>query len=111
MLATVRCLSRHPPCLPGVAISRHGRLPMPGRTIMESAGTGYGQAQRIIATAGTVTAITGTINWPTVFAPRSSPRAGSAALFPIRPGSAPSQQGHDLLSAAALHAHLQGKRP
>ena len=90
-------------------------VPMPGRTIAESAGTGYGQAQRITATAGTVTAITGTINWPTVFAPRSSPRAGSAAMFPvrfpIRPGSAPSQQGHDLLSAAALNAHLQRERP
>ena len=95
------------PPMPGLTIG----VPMPGWTIVESACTGYGQAQRIIATAGTVTAITGTINWPTVFAPRSSPRAGSAALFPIRPGSAPSQQGHDLLSAAALHAHLQGKRP
>lgn len=66
-------------------------VPMPGRTTVESAGTGYGKAQRIIATAGTVIAITGAINWPTVFAPRSSPRASPAALLPIRPGSAPSQ--------------------
>jgi len=49
MLATVRNLLRRLPRLPGVAVSRHGRLPMPGRTIevpmpggtmAEGAGTG-----------------------------------------------------------------------
>jgi hypothetical protein len=35
---------------------------MPGGTRTEGAGTGQGQAQRIIATAGTVTVIAGTID-------------------------------------------------
>ena len=70
MLATMPCLPRPLPRLPGAAVSRHGRLPvpgqtiavpMPGETIEEGAGTGQRQARRIIATAGMVTAITGTI--------------------------------------------------
>jgi hypothetical protein len=32
MLATVRCLPRYLPHLPGVAVSLRERLPMPGRT-------------------------------------------------------------------------------
>jgi len=70
MLATVHCRPWHLPHLPRAAVSRHGRLPvpgqtiavpMPGETIGEGAGTGQRQARRIIATAGMVTAITGTI--------------------------------------------------
>lgn len=56
---------------------------MPGGTMGEGTGTGQDPARRIIATAGTVTVITGTIDWLTAFAPRSSPRTCSAARGPL----------------------------
>jgi hypothetical protein len=104
MLASVRCLRRHLPRLPGVTVSRHGRPPVPGRTIGvpmpggtmgEGTGTGQYPTRRIFATVGTVTVITGTIGWLTAFAPRSSPRTCPAArgplfvnsLLPARPAS------------------------
>ena len=126
MLATMPCLPRPLPRLPGAAVSRHGRMPMPGGiigmpmpggtikvptpggAIKKGADTGHGRAQRISATARTVTTSTGTIDWRTTLAPRSSPPVGSAGVvppalrLPTGPGSAPSQQGHNLLSAAQL---------
>jgi hypothetical protein len=58
-------------------------VPMPGWTITEGAGTDQDQAQRIVATAGTVTVIAGTIDWFAAFATRSSPRMRSAARGPL----------------------------
>jgi hypothetical protein len=92
MLASVRCLRRQLPCLPGVTVSRHGRppvpgrnigVPMPGGTIGEGTDTGQDPTRRIIATAGTVTVITRTIDGLTAFAPKSSPRTCSAASGPL----------------------------
>lgn len=54
-------------------------VPIPGGTVAEGTGTGQDQAQRIIATAGTVTIIAGTIDWFAQFAPSSSPGVRSAA--------------------------------